>query len=219
MSKTVRAYDAETKTTATIPESELAAGMIPVRVINEQGMIDGDVVWHDAKDGTINSDDTLRHGPLTDLRPLFVWFSKLFRAGYARTPEEWELGFRGDMNYAKEVLLFAHAAEVFEDVVAGRNLDDDKLRDIFAVIMACMNAGPDRAALVADVRTLSKSRIREIASQYAHSIDPDLRAANDTYNEWLAQHPGQVPMGDLNEVIAGFLRRFIARRLQAHQSN
>src|SRR5438105_5018505 len=111
--KMVRVYDPESKRTITISARELAPGMILTRTEGE-----AEDVWKDAS--TLTAGGPVRHPPLPDSRPIFEWFSRLFATAMPQTPEQWEIGFRRDVNYAKEIFLWAHVAEVFERLTADR---------------------------------------------------------------------------------------------------
>jgi hypothetical protein len=203
---TVRVLDPDTQQLITIPARELAPGMIQVQQVG-----DSEPYWVAAED--LKAEAETRHPPLTDLRPLFDWFSTLFASVRPLTPQEWEYGFRCDMNYANEVLIWVHVAEVFEHFTAGRNLPPDKQKDIFDVALACANAGPARALFVVNPLTLSQKRAEQIVTRFCTAIDPDVKEMRERYNRWRPSHAGEIPMGELNDELAAILRRYIARRL------
>jgi hypothetical protein len=206
--KMVQVYDSTSKQTVTIPARELAPGMVLTETVGQAG-----AVWQDAS--TLTTSTTLRHPPLPELRPLFAWFSRVFAVPYPNTPESWELGFRGDVNYGKEVFNWVHVAEVFEQMTAGRPKNADREQELLLFLLACMNSGPDIAQCVTSRRALTDKAVREATALWQKLTDPDLREVQGVYTGWKAAHPGASPNGELNDSITAILKRYIARRYPA----
>ena len=215
-SNTVRVKDPETGKTVTIPACELAPGMFAAQEVDASGRI-GETVWHEA--GAIKQATEMRHPPLPELRPLFERFDRLFP--WLRDPaESWESGFRCDCNYAHEVLLWAHAADVFEKLTAGLSLSEEKKQDVSKMIVACMNNDPEKVQYVVRPLTITKRRLGEIIVAFysARDMDPNLKKGWDLWRSWEVAHPGEYPTGHLNEELSTILQSYIRRRLTAERS-
>jgi hypothetical protein len=154
--ETVRLYDPETKSITTIPASELASNVVRCRIVG----IDGDV-WADP---TKFEDGPLRHGPFPeDVRERIRAIQAVFSEVAPKTFEEWEDGFRRDTHPDREINIWLCMGQAYLHFTDGRDLDLEQKRDIFAVVLACINNGPDLAAQTVSVRTLSRKRIQQIA--------------------------------------------------------
>jgi hypothetical protein len=156
MEKTVRIYDVETKRLTTIPASELAPGMVRVRD-TELGE-----VWIEV--GQAKLDAPYRHPPFTEedrekyLKPL----QETFKDVYPCTLEEWEANFRREQNIEREIATWLVMRGHFKRFTEGRDLAVDQRQDIFQVILACVNNGPDHVLATVSARTLSRKRVKEI---------------------------------------------------------
>jgi hypothetical protein len=211
MAANVRVFDPETKKTVTIPACELAPGMIPTETIGDDGRVVGGTVWKPAEATQDLSE--LRHPPLPELRLLFERFAELF-PWMCDTVEKWEAGFRRDQNYSHEVLMWAHAADVFDKLTATRVLSDEKRRNIGEVIATCMSSDPSTMPFIVRPHTITKKRLQEIIeAYYSGPADPDLKEGMKIWKAWRAAHPGMYPTGQLNEELSRILEQYIRRRL------
>jgi hypothetical protein len=212
MAPTVRVFDPETKRTVEIPACELAPGMISTQTVDDDGRIVGDTVWRPADPEQASSES--RHPPLPELRPLFERFAELF-PWVCDTVEKWEDGFRRDQNYAHEILMWAHAADVFEKLTAGRAHSDEKSRNIGRVIAVCMSSDAATVPFVVRPHTVTKKQLqRIIEAYYSGPADTELKEGVQIWKAWRAAHPGMDPIGQLNEELSRILERYIRRRLR-----
>jgi hypothetical protein len=208
--RTVPYYDQDTKKVVPIPARELAPGIILAQAVDDDGKV-SEPVFHAAE--SLHENPVPRHPPLTELRPLFEWFSRVFANAHHQSVEEWEDGFRADMNFAKEIMLWVHVALIFEKMTNGRPKNPARERELLAFLLACLNAGPEMARMTTVRTALTDKATREAAALFGQMHDPDIREAHDLYAQWVEAHPGAMPMGDLNEKQTVILKRFIARRL------
>jgi hypothetical protein len=214
MSDTVKVFDPDTQRTVTIPARELAPGMIPTQTIDEDGRVTGGIVWVPAD--ALRQSTELRHPPLPELRPLLERFATLFPSQHG-TAEEWEIDFRNAWNFASEVLLWAHAADVFERLTAGRALCDEKKRDIGEVIASCLSCDAEAARFIARPATVTKKRQEEIIAAFFcedDDVDPTLNEGMTFWESWRTAHPDSFPTRQLDEALSAILQRYIRRRLQ-----
>jgi hypothetical protein len=154
--RTVRLYDFRTKQLTKIPARELAPGMVRARITG----IDGEVFVDAAQ---VLRGGEVRHPPFPDavreqLRRLYETFQDV----YPKTLEEWEDGFRRDMHPEREIALWEYMATVFEHFTAGRSLNPEQRRDIYLVILTCMNNGKENVLVTTNPQTLSRKQVNEI---------------------------------------------------------
>jgi hypothetical protein len=158
----VRVYDFTTKKLFTIPERELAPGMVRARVAG----IDGEV-WVAAE--TLKDSD-YRHPPFPeDVRALIRRLHEVFKDVYPQTVEEWEDGFRRDQHPEREIAIWQRMADIYTHFTEGRSLNSDQKKDIFQVILACVNNGPRHVLTTTNPRTLSRKRVKEIIDYFQRS--------------------------------------------------
>jgi hypothetical protein len=209
-SPTVPYFDQDTEKVVPIPARELGSGSVLVQAVDADGKL-SEPVYHAA--GSLAQNSAPRHPPLAELRPLFEWFGRVFANAYAHSVEEWEDGFRADVNFAKEVMIWAHLALIFEKMTAGRPANPAKEKELLQFLLACQNSGPGMAEMMIDRVVLTDKATREAVALFEQMHDPDIKEAHDLYVQWTKDHPGAMPMGDLNEKMTAILTRFIARRL------
>jgi hypothetical protein len=153
--ETVRVYDFATGSVVTIPAAELAPGMVRARV---EG-IDGEV-WIDGS--TLASGQHQHPHFEGERKELMQVFAEVFADVYPKTPEEWEDGFRRDVHVDREIAMWQGIAHVFLHFTEGRGYDRDQKNDIFRVVLAYVNNGPDRVLQTVSPRTLSRNRVKDI---------------------------------------------------------
>src|SRR5262249_55244142 len=87
---------------------------------------------------------------------------------HPRAPEEWEYGFRCDRDPTQEIAVWLLIEKYFKHFTEGREVSPEKAKDIFQVILACVNQGgtndPERVAYVTATTTLTKKKLREIVA-------------------------------------------------------
>jgi hypothetical protein len=126
----VRVYDPMTATVRLMPAAELAPGMVAATVRGVSG-----VVWVDA---TQLEEGRHRHPPLSPVLRSQIW--RIYHAlwdVYPQTVEEWEDGFRRDVDPAMEIAIWLHIAQAYDAVTASRALTPAQKRDYFNVLVAC----------------------------------------------------------------------------------
>src|SRR4051812_14453083 len=107
----------------------------------------------------------IRHPPFSeDVRQVLRLIQDTFKVVRPLSLEEWEDGFRRDTHPEKEIGIWANMAGAFRHFTEGRDLDADQQRDIFAVILACWNNGPDNVLATVNCRTLSRNRIKAMVA-------------------------------------------------------
>jgi hypothetical protein len=182
----VRVFDCHTGTLTTIPASELAPGMIRVQI---QG-IEGDV-WVDASQ--LQAGGELRHPPLPEpARAAMGRLRETFADVYPRTPEEWEDGFRQDLNMRDQIASWLFMQDMFLHFTAGRDLDPDQKDAIFNVINAFVTNGAKHVLTTATHRTLSRNRVKQmVADMNAAAADGMSRARAEVGAMFATAEPTQ----------------------------
>ena len=162
---TVRVQDPDTKQLITIPASELAPGMVKVRVEPT-----GEEYFVAASSLTPMTDATsFRHPPFSEeVRDLLRTIRDTFADVRPLSLEGWEGGFRCDAHPEKEIALWLNIAAAYRHLT--RHLTPgptelEKKRDIFQLILSSVNNGPDNAAATTATPTLSRKRVREIIDE------------------------------------------------------
>jgi hypothetical protein len=158
---TVLVYDSETKKAIRIPARELAPGYRPCHVVGQY-----EEIW--ARPGEMGKGKGPEWHPPFDARikalamESFDTFKPL---GLIRcpSPDEWEAGFRHDLNAWREIFEWLRIARVFKTLTAGRDLNSEQLTDIFQVVFNYTFHPTDKAPFITNPRTLSKKRVKEIA--------------------------------------------------------
>ena len=125
----VRVFDPESRAVRLMPALELAPGMVAATVEGVTG-----VVWVDA--GQLEEGE-YRHPPLSPLlRSQIIRIAQLLADVYPQSLEEWEDGFRRDVDPALEIAIWLHIARAYEAVTIP-TLTLDQKRDYFNVLVAC----------------------------------------------------------------------------------
>jgi hypothetical protein len=193
---TVRVLDLDTGIITTIPARELAPGMVKAEV---QGIV-GEV-WVDASKGR---ESPIRHPRFPDAyRDVFRELARVFGDVYRQTVEQWEEGFRREQHPEQEIALLLYLADVFTHFTAGRNLDAHQRKDIYDVVLACVNNGPEQLRFVTSPRTLSRKRVLEIVGFFQQHALEGMRRANARAGALLFTREGATVTRPLSALVAG----------------
>jgi hypothetical protein len=155
--KMVRVYDKEMDEITTIPARELAPGMMRCQIEDIEGE-----VWVDANSLKTEKGPFLYPPCSEEIRAYFREFAETFHDVCPKTVDQWEVGFRRELNPEKEIAIWLHMASVFRRFTEGRNLSPEQREDIFQLILAAMNNGPDAIKVTFKARTLSQKRVEQI---------------------------------------------------------
>jgi hypothetical protein len=132
----VRVYDVKTASLVTIPLSDLPPGLVRATVEWVEGEF-----WLDP---ALLPAGVVRHPPFPpEIKDILVRLQAVFQDIFPRTLAEWEHGFRCDREPEREIVLWLRMAEAFEHFTAGRDLDAEQRRDLFAVIFNWANRTAD----------------------------------------------------------------------------
>jgi hypothetical protein len=150
----VRVYDLETKALTTIPARELAEGMVRIPAEGVEGEVFVSAAQLTALQPGL---PPYRRPPFGEgLRAVVAALRDALREVRPLSLEQWEDGLRRDIDPDKELTLWLGMAEVYRRLTEGHGLGPDEKRDVFAVILACLNNGPDRALFTVNLRALSR---------------------------------------------------------------
>jgi hypothetical protein len=156
--ETVPFLDTATGKVVQIPAAELRPGAVQARVEGVDG-----VVWimaDEVKPGEI------RHPPFSEeIRAYVRRIREAFAEHRPLTLEEWEEGFRRDLRPSHEIALWLHAADVYEEFAAD---EPSPLRreDVYATIVACLNASPEGVWHVLETAELSREEAQRVIDRY-----------------------------------------------------
>jgi hypothetical protein len=153
----VTIYDLTTRTFTSIPQSELASGMVRGQVVGHEG-----VVWMEAEQLKISD---YRHPPFTGDRKLEVLtLVYAFPGVYEQTYAFWEDGFRRDLNPDREIAVWKHIAAVY-----GKHAREHALayrQELFSLVLACSSADAERIGLIFQCTVIPDEDYREITEDY-----------------------------------------------------
>ena len=130
MKESARVYDFKTKKITTIPNKELAPGMIEANVIGVG------LVWIDSKDCT--SSDEFRHQSFSaDVRSQIEGIKSALDEVHPKPLQNWEDGFRRDSNPEIEIKVWERIAAVYQRCIQDESLTPKQRMDYFNVISTC----------------------------------------------------------------------------------
>jgi hypothetical protein len=66
------------------------------------------------------------------------------------------------MDPQTEIAIWRRMEEAYDHFVQGQNKSPDQKKDIFGVILACVNNGPENVLRTTSARTLSRTDVRGI---------------------------------------------------------
>ncbi len=154
----VYVYDNESGGIKKIPKAHLDPKFIPVK---EQGT--NRVYWIDPKQLQIGK---YKHPPFDENRLANIREikSKLDDV-YSLSIEQWEDGFRRDTDPDKEISLWLRAAGIYEKHKNSIN-DPDAKKELFKILLGCMNREPKDALMNVDLVHFSKDEANKVIHEY-----------------------------------------------------
>jgi hypothetical protein len=143
--KHVRIHDFKNKSSTTIPAAELAPGMIEVRIQGLEG-----TYWINPR-SLEKTEGPVRHPPFdAPRRGKIRKIMGLLKEVYPLTFEQWEDGFRRDLNADKEIDGWVRAAEIYNEWVTAHALDFSERKALFQILAACMTTSYEHVWQVLD---------------------------------------------------------------------
>jgi hypothetical protein len=126
----VRVYDFVTRRYYNIPACELSSDMIEVK-------IEGDTHKSWVRKDQLRKGE-YRHPEFDDVRKEKI---RTIKANLdevcCQSREEWEDGFRRDVNPDKEIELWLRIGDVYTNTIAGNNYNETQRQDVFDIVLAC----------------------------------------------------------------------------------
>jgi len=151
-------WDAASKHVIHIPRSELAPGCIRVRI---QGI--DEPVWASELKYRMGP---LRHPPFgEDILAYVRRIQSTFAEHRPISVEEWEDGFRRDLNVEQEIALWIHAAGVYS-AFASNERSEARRKHLYQVVIACLTATPDTVRQGVQPGPLADQDIAEIVGRF-----------------------------------------------------
>ncbi|HRH94657.1 MAG TPA: hypothetical protein PLB55_01920 [Prosthecobacter sp.] len=155
----VKVYDFTTRETTTIPATELAAGMVRIRMKGSD-----EILWADSaqlKQGTH------RHPPFIGaLREKILYIEQSLVEVYPKTYEAWEDGFRRDLHAEQEIDLWVGVCRCFDAFSKQYSLAAGERQEAFQILVACLNATPSTVFETVSVRILSRVLAKELVDAF-----------------------------------------------------
>lgn len=163
MNNTVPFYDNETKTITQIPAAELAPGTLHANV---EGI---GCVWIDRKKVKINTCPF--HPPFpTRVRELLRQIKASLDEVWPRTLEDWEHGFRCELNPDKEIAFFLLIAALYKRCTVGKQLSRLKKDDYFHVLVRCIDTGGQHVLEVVELYAITRKEAEKAIHMYRESL-------------------------------------------------
>ena len=153
MSKTVQVYDFTTKKLSSIPAAELSPDMMETELIGIGR------VWVDASQ---TRPGPYQHPPFTeDVRQYFRQIKESLDEVYPLTLEQWEDGFRRDIDATGQIALWVFMASIYQRCTAGRALSHEQRLDYFKVILACSASPREHVFHVVEFGAISREEAEQ----------------------------------------------------------
>jgi hypothetical protein len=166
--ETVRFYDPITKSVIDIPDTELAPGVIQI-------VCEGQPVWVLPADlATSFQQTTIKRPPFPQhVKYVLSALQATFKEHLPHSIEEWEDGFRREQNPDRQIWDWMHAATTYQRFTRNELLPHRR-KDIFRVILSCINAPPADVWRVLDIGSLRLCEAENIVNfYYAGPSEPD----------------------------------------------
>lgn len=165
----VTIYSFRTKQRTVVPLAELAPGWIKARLASETGGPD-EIVWVNPKEAPQES--IVRHPPFDEARRRIIRdIQGVFYEVRPATFEDWELGFRCDLDPDAEITLWRWMADRFTRLTSAKRLTRAKKKDLLQLLLAwvsCRNVDEVVASLL-PLPAMSEAEARELLSLFPHT--------------------------------------------------
>lgn len=160
----VEVYDLESGSITRIPARELAPGMVQAQIEGREG-----TVWIGASQATQSE---LRHPPFeADVREMIREIQTSIEEVYPLSFEEWEDGFRRDTNPRIEIAIWLHMARLYRKSIPEAHFDAEQRREIFQLLVACMNSSQEHVFHVFSPTTISREKAQIIVQEFYHGYN------------------------------------------------
>lgn len=159
----VKLYDVSTGAITTIPSSELAPGMVRIRLDDSD-----EVLWADVDDlsAHVEQSKIIRPRLTGDRRKKVRFIQKPLRKVCFKTYGEWEDGFRRDMHVDEEIALWVRVARCLNEFTTQHRATPKKRKEAFAFLVACMNGTPTTVFKMVDLDFLSRENAQQLAAAF-----------------------------------------------------
>ena len=157
----VRIYDFKTKTITTIPAAELAPGMIRIRLSGSD-----EIYWVDASQIS-DAKSRYWHPPFSGaLKEQIVFIQRALSDVHFKTFENWEDGFRQDLNAKQEIEIWFRAAMLYSSFAESHHLNREQKHEAFSVLGACLNGTRSTVFETINLNLLPRVLAEELANDY-----------------------------------------------------
>ena len=157
----VKVYDFVTRTTTTIPATELSSSMIRIQI---QGS--DEIVWADGEQ-LAGAQSQQRHGPFTGARrEKVIYIEESLRDVYPMTYVAWEDGFRSDLNVDQEIDIWVCVSRCLNEFIERRHPTPEQRQEAFELLAACMNATPSTVFETFSVSALDRAAAERLVNAF-----------------------------------------------------
>ncbi len=155
----VRIYDFKTEEVREIPAAELAPGYIQANVAGVG------TVWINSAHATQGE---YRHGPFGNEMRAFI--DKRIRVplleAFPKTLEEWEEGFRRDLNVEQELAVWVFLADKLTEFTKAEQLNTMQQTEALNIMLHCTTGAPENALEVVTLVHLSRKQAERAVAPF-----------------------------------------------------
>jgi hypothetical protein len=151
----VRMLDLDTGKITSIPAAELAPGMIRVMLEGQEGEF-----WVDAGKAKASP---YRHPPFDEhTRDYLRYLQETLSEVDPVTLEEWEDGFRRDIDWERELTMWLYLAQHYLRLTENRQRSLGYKMDIYQVLLSCLNNPREQILTVVHLQEMTRNEAEEI---------------------------------------------------------
>lgn len=164
-SKLAKVYDLVTEKLSTIPIAELGHGMIEVKIVGVGR------AWISPSQLAVRTETgPICHPPIGDEQRKLIKerIMEPLSEVYPKTLNEWEDGFRRDINAEREIARWLVVVERFEAFANANCLDKAQRKAVFGLMLHCTLV-PNRAAFWATVQrpqSLTQQQVEQVIAKF-----------------------------------------------------
>ncbi|MGL5093955.1 MAG: hypothetical protein ACRDD1_00090 [Planctomycetia bacterium] len=157
--ETVLYCDVESGRIVHMPAAELRPGCVQVRLEGVDGL-----VWIAAEH---LSESPVRHPPFGEpFRSHIQTIQETFAEHCGMPFEEWEEGFRRDADPDKEIAVWMHAAEVYDEFAKTTFHTVDEREDVYKTLVTCLSSSPTTVWNVLELSSLSRAEAAAVVERF-----------------------------------------------------
>lgn len=148
-----------------IPRSELAVGMVRIRIEGKDG-----VYWAESKQlkrGTVPKHPHFQG----ELKKQIQEIQKILYPVRGMSYEEWEEPFRCDAHPEKEIALWSAVARRFDVLAKERFATQDEKNDVYEILACVLQGGRNADVILPSLSTLNRNQTEELIVKFSEVVE------------------------------------------------